>query len=409
MDIRITPGALSGTVRVIPSKSQAQRVLICAALADRPTEVVITKSVSKDVESTMACLRSLGAYVKAGKEGRYRVEPISKKGGKGSQDNVTLQCGDSTDTLHFLLPVAAALREKVVFSGSAELARHSLEPLKEAMKKQGCQFSGEGLPLTVRGRLKAGTFHLPGEVDSECVSGLILAASVMKNDSDVLLGARLESEDYVDLTIEVLERYGIAVYEQPEGYRISGKQNFKAPREIRIEGDWSTGAFWLAANAIGSKVNCEGLNQKSVQGDRKVVGLLRELGGGAVIDCAYIPNLVPPLAVAAAVTQGVTRFENASRLRLKEQDRLRALVEALAAIGADVVEFDEGMVVTGKEKLIGGEIDARGDHRMAMAMAIAASVCQNDLIIRGAQAVEKFYPMFFDDYKKLGGKISTIK
>lgn len=407
MDIKIAPGTLSGTVRAIPSKSQAQRVLICAALADRPTEVVL-KPVLKDVETFMSCLHALGAQIKPGKEGRYRVEPISKKGNKKANGAITLQCGDNAAALRFLLPVAAALREHFTIEGAEGLAGQSLSSMKEAMGAQGCQITGSNLPLTVKGRLKAGAFRLNGDISAQWVSGLILAASAMKNDSEILLTTHLEAEDYVDLTIDVLERYGIAVYEHPDGYKIPGKQNFKAPREIRIEGDWSTAAFWMAANSVGNKVNCEGLNQKSVQGDRKIGALLQNLGGDAIIDCTHIPDLVPPLAVVAAVSRGTTRFENANRLRLKETDRLAALVKTLVAIGAEVIEFEDGFTVTGKEKLTGGEVDAYGDHRMVMALAIAATVCQGDLIIRGAEAVERPYPGFFNDYEKLGGKITVI-
>ncbi|MGI6751216.1 MAG: 3-phosphoshikimate 1-carboxyvinyltransferase [Anaerovoracaceae bacterium] len=402
MDINITPGKLSGSIRAIPSGSHAQRVFICAALADRPTDVLM-KGDSKDVEILMKCLRSLGAHIKVLKEDRFRVEPISKKGNK--KTNVVLQCGDSASTFRFLLPVAAAIKENVTLEGDGRLVSLPMEPIKEALSRQGCRITGEGMPLSIKGRLKPGVFHLPGEISAQWVTGLILAATTMKGDSEIILDVHLEEEDYVDLTRDVLERYGVDVYEQPKGYIIPGKQNFKAPREIRIEGDWITSAFWMAANALGNKINCEGLNQRSVQGNRRILTLLQSIEDGGVIDCSHIPDLVAPLGVVAAVTPGTIRFENCERLRLKEIDRLDALINALVAIGANISESGNGFTVQGRESLEGGPVDAMGDYSIGMAMAIAATCCREEMTIIGGEGIEKIYINFFDEYKKLGGKV----
>lgn len=404
MDIKITPGILSGTVKAISSESHARRVLICAALADRPTDIVM-KGTSQELGVLEKCLRILGAQIKSIKDDRIRVEPIPRKGNKKGNVNAVLHCGDSLENFLFLIPVAAALRENITVDGGSLLAGFPMEPLRETLSMGGCEMIGEGMPLSLKGRLKPGIFRLTNESSVQCVTGFIIAASIMKNDSEIVLDSHLEEEDQVDLTIEVLERYGIDVYENPTGYRIPGKQNFKAPREFKIEGDWSTSAYWIAANAIGNKINCEGLNQKSAQSGRKIVTLLQSLKDGALIDCFHIPDFVAPLAVVAAINPGSVHFENAGRLRLGETDRLATLMKALSSIGANVREMENGFTIIGKEKLIGGEIVTNGDPSLAMAFAIAATVCERDVTILGGESVEKVNPGFFEEYKKMGGKV----
>lgn len=403
MNLKIKPSKLSGSVRAIPSKAQAQRVFICAALSDRPMEIN-AYGISGDVEAVIACLRAMGAKVRQIRDGRWRVEPVFKKnGGKAFSGVPVLKCRESKAALRFLLPVGAALFNRLELEASGGHPFERIEPLVKAMEANGCHFSGETFPMSVQGRLRGGNFLLSGNVSDRFVSGLLMAAPFMKDDSRVLLDTYLESEYYVDLTIDVMERFGIAVYENEAGYEIPGRQTYCSPKEFRVEGDWTTAAYWMGARALGQDIKVEGLNHHSAQGDRRVVRLLEDLGEGAVIDAFYVSDLVPILSVVAAVSEGQTRISRAQRLRQKGNDRLRAVTEMLRALGADVKESEEELLITGKPVLSGGTVDCSEDELIAMAAAVASTVCSGPVELRGAEAVKKIYPRFFKDFKHLGG------
>jgi len=206
----------------------------------------------------------------------------------------------------------------------------------------------------------------------------------------------------------VLKDYGIKINETENGYEVPGEQIYRAPEKISIEGDWSNMAFWMAADKIGSEIEISGLDESSVQGDKAIRNILENLTDNNVIDAGPIPDLVPILAVTASVSQGTTLITNAAKLRLKESDRLRTTYDGLSALGANIIELPAGLQITGQDKLKGGECNGSGDHRIVMAMAIAATVCSGPVVIHGADAIEKSYPGFFDDYRMLGGEVIEL-
>ena len=422
MDMKIYAAELSGTLRAVTSKSDAHRCLICAALCDEPTDIAISE-LNRDIEATFDCLSALGASITQISKEIWRVGPAAK-----DLKLALLNCQESGSTLRFLLPVAAALCQSAEFKGTGRLPQRPISPLREALKANGVRFTGVHLPLTIHGRMTPGRFTLPGDISSQYITGLLMALPLLDGDSEIILTTPLESAGYVNMTLRTLALYNITVTTLPDGagYQINGRQKYRSPKFIKPEGDWSNAAFWMAAGAIKAPITVEGLDPQSAQGDREIVALLEQFGAktqqedgrisvspaplkGVTIDAAAIPDLVPILAVVACAANGTTRITNASRLRIKESDRLKTVAESLNALGGKVTELSDGLIIEGTGHLCGGEISSHNDHRIAMAMSIAAVLCRNPVIIRDAMAVEKSYPKFYEDYKCLGGNADVIE
>ena len=392
MDITIRPGKLAGTVRAIPSKSQAHRLLICAAFADRGT-VLRCPETNRDIEATAQCLNALGAKVTRRPEG-FEVAPVA-----ALPTWAALPCQDSGSTLRFLLPVAGALGCDTTFYMTGRLPRRPLSPLWEEMERMGCTLSRPTADtIRCQGRLRAGTYTVSGGVSSQFITGLLLAGALIPGGCNIQITGRLESAPYVDMTLQAMKRFGVDV----ENFSIPAGQNFISPGTVTVEGDWSNGAFFLAAAALGSHVSVENLNPDSPQGDRAAAALLPALREKQNIDASDIPDLVPVLAVVAACNRGAV-FTNIARLRLKESDRVESVKEMIRTLGGQA-EAEENRLTVHGTGLTGGTVDARNDHRIAMSAAIAATACKENVTILGAECVEKSYPRFFEEYKQLGGR-----
>lgn len=391
MDITINPKQLSGSVSAIPSKSQAHRLLICAAFSDAPTMLFCSQT-NRDMEATADCLRSLGAAVERTELG-YRVTPV-----RSLPQSAVLDCGESGSTLRFLLPVAGALGVDTVFKLSGRLPQRPLSPLWEEMERMGCTLSRPA-PDAIRltGKLIPGKYSIDGSVSSQFITGLLFAMALMDGKSQLQVTGKIESKPYIALTRQALDIFGVST----DGFTVSGSRPFRSPRQLEVEGDWSNGAFFLAAKALGSPVKVLGLSPDSVQGDRACETLLRQLSEYTTIDAADIPDLVPILAVTAGAKQGAA-FQNVARLRLKESDRVATVASMIISLGGQV-EIAENEMRVFPGKYTGCVIDAAGDHRIAMAAAIAATVSHGPVTIRGAQCVAKSYPSFWEEYKRLGG------
>ena len=371
MEIEITPGRLSGRGAAVPSKSMAHRLLICAALARSPLTI---QGGSGDIQATIRCLGALDT-------------------------GLPLDCGESGTTLRFLLPVAAALGARAEFRLGKRLSHRPLAPLTRALTGHGVTLSQAGPGLCISGRLRPGGYRLPGNVSSQFISGLLLALPLLDGPSTLQVDGPVESAPYVEMTLAVMGRFGVQVLRQGNGFWIPPGE-YRSPGPVEPEGDWSAAAFWLAANALGSRVQVTGLTEDSCQGDRIAPLLLARLGD--TIGLAQTPDLAPPLAAAAAAWPGQTTFTHAARLRLKESDRIAALGAMVEQLGGRARETADGLVIRGC-RLTGGVVDSAGDHRIAMAAAIAATACTGPVRIRGAEAVEKSYPRFWQDYRALGG------
>lgn len=412
---RVSPTRLDGTVTCPPSKSVAHRVLIAAALAASdvdPTTLVELGAGSDDVTATLQCLRSL----------------VTDRAQTGS-DTIALNVGESGSTLRFILPIAAALGRRVRFDGRGRLASRPLAEYRDILAGHGVELGFPAaaaspdpaarrfLPVEVAGVLRSGVFRVPGGVSSQYLTGLLLALPLTGGASEVQVTSPLQSAPYVDITIDVLRQFGIDV-ERAESdglpaFRLAAGQRYRLPAGVdathpfAIEGDWSQAAFWLVAQYLGHPVRLIGLRGDSVQGDRRVVEALAALRAGKHrrIDVADIPDAVPALAVAAAVTPGRTTFAGAERLRLKESDRLALTASMLRAFDVEVDESEASLTVTGRELPLpgGASIETGADHRMVMAAAIMALAADAPTTIGDPASVAKSYPQFWDELRRLGG------
>ena len=392
MDICISPKKLHGYINAIPSKSQAHRILICAAFADQPTTLICPET-NRDIEATANCLVALGAGITRLSNG-YRVNPIGEV-----PFRATLPCQDSGSTLRFLLPIAGALGVDTVFQMTGRLPQRPLSPLWEEMERMGCALTRPTAD-TIRctGQLQSGDYAIDGNVSSQFITGLLFALSLLPGQSHLQVLGKLESAPYVSMTLAAMEHFGISC----KNYCFPGNGRFHSPGTVTVEGDWSNAAFFLAARALGSTIQVGNLNPDSPQGDRACAQLLPMLKNRTTISAADIPDLVPILAVTAAANQGAV-FSDIGRLRLKESDRVASVIEMLQALGGRAEADDTTLMVYGTG-LHGGIVDCRNDHRIAMSAAIAATVCDSPVILLGAQCVEKSYPKFFHDYTSLGGQ-----
>lgn len=241
-----------------------------------------------------------------------------------------------------------------------------------------------------------GSYRIAGNVSSQFITGLLLAFSLMDGTSKVLVAGKLESKPYVDMTLDAMKAFGAVL----DGFTVTGGQ-LTSPGKLDVEGDWSNAAFFLAAKALGSSITVTGLNEASAQGDKACEELFRNMDKPITVDCADIPDLVPILAVTAAAKKGA-KFTSISRLRLKESDRVASVMGMLRSLGIES-EADENTLIVYPGKITGGCVDACGDHRIAMAAAIAATVAAGPVTILGAECTQKSYPTFWAEYRRIGG------
>ena len=379
MDITIHPRKLKGIVTAIPSKSQAHRMLICAAFADGPTKLICPET-SQDIEATAECLRSLGAKILRTDNG-YEIHPVHK-----IPASAILNCCESGSTLRFLLPVVGALGIKTTITMEGRLPQRPLSPLWEEMERMGCSLS-RPTPDTIlcEGKLQPGEYAIAGNVSSQFITGLLCAFYLMDALCTLHITGKLESAPYVEMTKQVLDMF----------------PNHHTPGTLMVEGDWSNGAFFLAAKELGNEITVQNLSPESKQGDRASAFWLPKLKNHCTISAADIPDLIPILSVVAACNQGAV-FTDIQRLRLKESDRVASVISMLETLGGKAAATEDTLTVYGTG-LTGGVVNACNDHRIAMAAAIAATVCTEDVTILGAECVNKSYPKFFEEYSRLGG------
>ncbi len=396
MDIKIIPKKLRGNVKAVSSKSFAHRIITAAALADKETDVYIN-GFSDDILRTISCVQALGAVCRR-EEDRVLITPITEK-----KENAILDCGESGTTARIMLPVCAAVSEYAQLTGTGRLPERPFADITKLLRKKGCSVSSDSLPISISGTLQRGDFEVPGNISSQYVTGLMMALPYLDGDSTITLTTPLKSAAYVDITIGVLKDFGIEISRTKTGYKVpSGK--FISPGKVSVEGDWSNAAFWVVAKEMGSNVTISNLNPDSLQGDRKIMDVLSK----QEIDIDEIPDLFPILAVLACSKVGTTRLYNGARLRLKESDRIVATEALINALGGDARSGPDYLEIYGTGTLKGGRVNSFNDHRIVMAAAIAATICTDQVIITGAEAVNKSYPSFFDEYKKLGGDTYVI-
>ena len=412
MNRTLSGGARAGAVTIPCSKSQAHRMLICAALSDVPSCLCLNAT-NDDIAATVRCLRALGAEIDE-QDGTLHIRPLS-----GSMTSAQLDVGESGSTLRFLLPVLGALGVSAEVRMHGRLPERPLSPLQELLQAHGMTLRRCGDVLHVSGQLTAGDYTLPGSVSSQFVSGLLFALPLLSGESTLTVTGELQSARYVAMTEHALRAAGITVQKTGQNYHIRGNQAYHTPAVQTVEGDWSNAAFFLCMGALSKVgITVRGLAQDSLQADRAILELLTRFGAevrvdgtsvtvqrgtlrGITVDAGPIPDLIPTVSVLAALAEGETHIENAARLRLKESDRLATTAALIRALGGQVREGPDTLTITGVPMLQGGTADAAGDHRIAMSAAVAACGCAGTVMVTGSECVAKSYPAFWDDFSSL--------
>lgn len=413
MKVTLTPSSPEGNITAISSKSAAHRLLICAAFADRDTAIMCSAT-NNDIEATARCLSALGATIKRDAP-YYYVSPI-----KEINKNALLDCGESGSTLRFLVPIVAALGADAKFLMSGRLPLRPLSPMREELEAHGITFSPAGSnPLSVKGKLSGDSFSIAGNVSSQFISGFLFALSLLGQSSTLRVTGNIESLPYIGMTENALAMFSAKPQKSENIYSFAKDTRLLSPKEIDVEGDWSNAAFIMAAGALSEKgVTVRGISPDSLQGDKEFANILSRFGAkvvfdgsgytvssgelkGITLDASQIPDLVPITAAIAAVAEGTTKIYGASRLRIKESDRLATTTAMLRALGADIEELDDGLIIHGKKKLTGGVTSSFADHRIAMSAAIISAACVSEVTVENAEAVEKSYLAFWQDLVSL--------
>jgi 3-phosphoshikimate 1-carboxyvinyltransferase len=354
----LASGQRKGTVTPPPSKSHLHRLLIAYFLAGGRDRLEYSPDDSADIAATRRCLRALA----------------------GDTDEPVFDCGESGSTLRFMRPIAAALGKRPRYVLSGRLAKR---------------------PGIIYDTIASGLHELPGDVSSQFATGLLFALPLLADDSEIRFTTPLESRGYVDLTLSVLASCGIAIHETGTGFLVPGGQRYAMPTSMTPERDWSGASFWLAMNALGSKIEVRGLTDNSAQPDRRIVELLAQTGGEK--DMSQCPDIFPPLAIVAGAQGAATRFIGVRRLRLKESDRIASVADMLRSLGIATEEEEDAFTVHGKGVPYPGgvELQTYGDHRIAMSAAVAATAANGPLSIDNPDCAAKSYPGFFDSFAAL--------
>ena len=404
MDLKITPKLLNGNITVPPSKSISHRALIAAALADGKSRIENVLD-CEDTRATIDALTALGADIK--RDGSN----IIVKGIKIPAEKADINCRESGSTLRFIIPIAAALGTKTSLSGEANLPNRPITPFLEELPRHGIKFLSEKMPYIIEGKLCGGDFPVTGDISSQFITGYMLALPLTGEACTISLTSKLQSRPYALLTADVMRSFGVNVDIAEDSFEIEQGSTFKSC-DYTVEADMSQAAFFLVADAIGGKVNPVNLRYDSEQGDREIIDIVKrfkESGGKAFdVNAEQIPDLVPILTVLACFAEGTSHITGCARLRIKECDRLAAISDELNKLGADIEAGADYLTVHGVKELHGGDCLTYSDHRIAMSLAVASQRCTEPLIIRGADCVSKSYPLFFEDFKTLGGIANVI-
>ncbi|WP_304960361.1 3-phosphoshikimate 1-carboxyvinyltransferase [Thomasclavelia cocleata] len=419
--VKIIPTKLKGVVQVPPSKSLAHRAIICASLA-KGVSRIDNIEYSKDIQATIKAMKSLGTIIE-----EFENYLIIDGTTTFTKQNSEIDCEESGSTLRFMVPISIVEENKVHFVGRGNLGKRPLDTFYEIFERQniGYMYKKDVLDLYVIGKLKPDHYIIPGNISSQFITGLLFALPLLKGDSIIEITSTLESKGYIDLTLQMLSQYGIKIINNDyKSFVVMGNQEYQA-HDYRVEADFSQAAFYLVAGAIGNDVVLTDLNLNSLQGDKATLSILEAMGAkinvvsdgikvtgenlsATQVDASQCPDVITVVSVALALAQGKSEVINAKRLRIKECDRIIATSSQLNELGGSVVELSDSMTIRGVSEFVGGNCSSFADHRIAMMLAIAATRCNQSVIIDNMECVEKSYPSFWEDYQSLGGIIDVI-
>lgn len=420
MKVKVTPSKVHGNVKIPASKSMAHRALICASLSDG-TSLVSNVTNSKDIEATVGCMKALGAIIKQIDGTTYEVTGTNLFKQEG---NITCNANESGSTLRFLIPLAACTNDKVKFLGQGRLLQRPMDVYANEFKKQNIEFNQSDKEIIVSGNLQAKDYVVQGDISSQFITGFMFVLPLLNQDSTLTITEPYESKSYVNLTIQMLAKFGIEILEtSSNSYLIKGNQHYKA-HDVSVEGDFSQLAFFAVLGTLNNTLSCSNMDMSSIQGDKAILNCIpsfksdkdmitftKKQPAPQTIDLSNCPDLGPILCVLASFTNGETNIVNAARLRMKESDRILAMETELKKWGVDITSTFDSIQIHGKEHYKTNntvEIFGHNDHRIVMAMTVFGLCAGSECIIDDAQAITKSYPTFFEDIQSLGGKVEIL-
>lgn len=419
MEVAVEPSAIRGTISAPSSKSAMQRAVACALLAEGKTEI-INPSLCEDANAALKMAECLGANISRLKdriliEGGYR--PVCSK----------LYCGESGLGARIFSVLAALNSDWMEIHGSGSLLSRPFNVLEQTLTQMGAEVvTSDGLlPIKVKGPLKGSLAFVDGSVSSQFLTGLLITLPALDTDSRIIVN-NLKSKPYIDLTINILNRFGIEIInENYEVFNIPGLQKYNSLK-YTVEGDWSGAAFLFVLAAINGMVKVKGISYMSTQPDIAIIDILRKAGADVEVsdneiivkqavlnsfntDVTDCPDLAPPLAVLASFCRGKTVISGTERLKVKESNRGEALATELSKIGVKIQNYDDRIEIEGPSVIKGGKVNSHGDHRISMALTIMSVMAEKRVIITGAESVKKSYPSFFEDLSQLGVQLKILE
>ncbi len=420
MKVKITPSTVDGKISIPASKSMAHRAIICASLSDGES-IVSNVTNSKDIEATVGCMKAFGAKIESLNETTYKIKGTKLSSQTG---NITCNANESGSTLRFLIPFAACTNAKVQFLGQGRLLQRPMDVYENEFKEQNIEFIQNEKEIIINGSLQAKDYVVRGDISSQFITGLMFVLPLLESDSTLTITEPYESKSYVNLTLQMLHKFGIEIVEtSSNSYFIKGNQSYKASN-VSVEGDFSQLAFFAVLGTLNHDIQCANMDISSQQGDKAILDFIpnystkedtitihKSTPNKQTIDLSNCPDLGPILCVLAAYTSGETKIINCARLRMKESDRIEAMETELKKWNVDITSTFDSITIHGKEKYSldsAVEIFGHNDHRIVMAMTVFGLCANTPCIIDDAQAISKSYPTFFDDIKKLGGKVEIL-
>lgn len=428
MRYEIKKGSLRGIVKVPPSKSYTHRAIICASLANGQSKI-INYLESNDTNETILTLKKFGIKIEK-ENNKLNIWGNEDLDENKNKEIIIDTIKESGSTLRFIIPLAciSKIKKPITFVIKGRLKERPVEPLTNALSELGAKYkisrTHDSASITIYEGIVGGKTEIPGNISSQFITGLLFACPRAKNDTEINLTTELESKSYVEITLDVLNNFGINIQtEDMQKFKINGNQHYKNI-EFEVEGDYSSAAFLLVGGAINGDIIVKNLNINSRQGDKEILNILARMNAkieinekgvnvkksnlkGIEIDAKNIPDLVPICAVLGCFAEGETRIFNAGRLRFKESNRLEAITKELRKMNANIEETNDGLIIR-KSYLKGAIIDPHNDHRIAMSCAIAGLCAEGKTVIENAECVNKSYPRFFEDIENLLNKFEKF-
>lgn len=404
---------LVGELSPPPSKSVLHRYIIASSLAKGVSKIE-NISFSEDIIATIEAMKKLGANIEQ-KENYLLIDGSDTF--KNLNENIEIDCNESGSTLRFLFPLSIVEENKVLFKGRGKLFKRPMTPYFENFEKYKIKHSYiDENKILLEGKLKAGIYEIDGNISSQFITGLLFSLPLLEGESKIIINGKLESSNYIDISLDCLSKFGIKIINNSyQEFIIGGNQSYKVGN-YRTEADYSQAAFFLVANAIGSKIRINDLSEDSLQGDKKIIDYISEIDNWnskdtLILDGSETPDIIPILSLKAVVSGKKIEIINVERLRIKESDRLKATVEELSKLNFDLIEKKDSILINSREnfKVNKNEkvvsLSAHSDHRIAMMIAIATTCYDGEILLDNLDCVKKSYPNFWEVFLSLGGKI----